>query len=412
MNPMRMALRNVRRQPRRSMLTGIAIMITVAVIIFFEAYLGGATESFFETFVRLEAGHVKVMPEKAIGRSRPLPLGDGLRDVDALMERISSVPGVLAATPRIRYGVLMDKPGGSVPAMGVGLIPSRERDFMDLEKSVVEGRVPADDAFEVLLGDQLAGELGLKVGDELFMVASTSYSGLGPGLFTVVGLSHTGIRSLDKKNFYVPLLAAQDQLVMEDMAVEIVCRVEDGMEAAVEMAERIQAAIDDAGYQGVEAVPWQLQGNIYQMMAPARQFSGYALVLLGFIALATVLNTVLMSVMERTREIGTLRALGFGRGTLVRLIVVESMVIGVVGSFAGILLGMAVSIVLNNTGIDFSAAVGDIDWVFYPIIYPKPDIFMGIKAGIFGIIVSLIAAWYPSRVAVRLEPAVALRKHQ
>lgn len=409
MNLARFALRNTRRHPRRSLLTALAIALAVAAATVFDAYMAGALDAFFDAFIRLEAGHVKVMPAAAVDRARRLPLDDGLTNVDSLTEVIRSVDGVERASARVRFGVLLEGEDGAVPALGTAVTPSRERGLLELDEWVVDGRVPADGAGEALVGDRLADAIGLAIGDELFFVTSTSYGGLGPGLYTITGLFHSGIADLDKRGFFVPLAPAQYQLAMEDRALEIVVTVTGGMDGAAGVANQIQRAIDGAGFDNVRAVPWQAQGYLYEMMAPARFFSLIMMGLLGVIALTTVANTVLMSVMERTREIGSLRALGVFRGTITRMILLESVLVGVLGTAVGLAVGMGVSLWLNRVGIDLTSVLDDFSIPINPIIYPDPDLSTALRVSLFGLIVAVIAAWYPARVATRLQPARALR---
>ncbi len=406
-----LALRNTRRRPGRSLLTMFAIAIAVAAATFMDAYMVGAYEGFFESYVRIEAGHVKVIPQMAVDRVRLIPLDDGLSDVDSMLSVIESVDGIKQVSPRIRFGVLLDGEEGAIPALGTAVTPSREHDLMELDEWVSEGRVPADGAEETMIGCELAEKLGLKIGDELFFVASSSYGGLGPGVYTITGIFRSGISMLDRRTFFVPLAPAQYQLAMEDRAIEITIALDGGMEAAIPVAAELQDAINAAGFVDVVAVPWQEYGSMYEMMGPARVFSVIMMGLLGIIALTTVVNTVLMSVMERTREIGALRAMGFDRRTITRMVITESALVGIVGTFIGLVSGMVVSIWLGHKGIDFTEIVKHIDIPMNMVFYPKANIFTGLRASLLGLIVAIMAAWYPARVAARLEPAKALRSH-
>jgi len=409
-NMLRMSLRNTRRHPRRTLLTGLAICIAVAAVTYMDAHLKGIRGGIFETFIQLDAGHIKVVPVEATHRSRPLPLDKGIRNLREVLKIIESQPGITDVSPRIRFPVLMDDSGNSsYPAFGVALYPSRERRLMNLGNLLVEGEIPADSSRDALLGIKLSQVLGLSVGDELFVVTSDAYGGLGPGLYTVSGIVRSGLSYIDKKTFYVPLPAGQDQLDMNDRAMEIVCRVEDGFYRSIPVADSLNARLKQAGFTEVEALPWQGQGSLYQIMAPMTVFYWVLMLLLGAIAFTTIVNTVLMSVMERTREIGALRALGFDRGTVIKMILGESLVVGILGTIAGVTLGMTVALFLHNTGIDVSGATESIELPIRSIVYPDPSLISAIKAAIFGLILTLIAAWYPARVAVRLKPAEALR---
>ncbi|MDP8205981.1 MAG: FtsX-like permease family protein [Candidatus Electryonea clarkiae] len=409
MSIFQLALRNTRRETKRSILTGIAIGLGVATIIFTDAYIRGAFDSFLESFIRLDAGHVKIMPKNAVERTKPLPLDEGIKNLSEVIKTVEAIPSVLHIAPRLRFGVLLDKPGGSIPALGIAMMPSRETEFMDLQEYIIEGQLPSDNENKLLIGKKLAKELNLKVGDELFMVAKDAYGGFGPGLYTVAGITSTGVPSIDRRTFYLPLPAAQDQLAIENSALEIVCRVEGSMYASEEVALIIQSKLIEAGYDDLEAVPWQKQGMIYSMIEPARYANGIIIMLLAVIAISTVINTVLMSVMERTRELGTMRALGYGRRQIVWLIISESFVIGIISSIFGIILGMGMALWIQRVGIDFSAAMGSIDIPMKPIIYPEPRNITALWAAVYGVVISALAAWYPARVAVRMHPAEAIR---
>ena len=409
MSILRLALRNTRRHSRRTLLTGLAIGIAVAAVTFMDAYLEGAMTSMFEGFIQLEAGHIKVVPVEAKDRSRPLSLDKGIKGLSSLLETMETTPGVTDIAPRIRFPVLLESKGNSIPAFGLGLSFNSEDNLMNPAKILAEGRLPEDGSWDLMLGNQLAEKLGLKIGDELFMVTTDSYGGLGPGLYKICGIAHTGIGYIDRKTFYVPLSAAQEQLGMDDSVMEIACRIDSGTEGAIPVAELMNDLLKKSGRDDIVALPWQEQGMLYEMMGMAKAYGPILMLLLGVIALTTVVNTVLMSVMERVREIGALRAIGFQRGTVVKMILSESMLIGIVGTAAGIILGMSVAIWLNHVGIDFSSAMESVDFPMKPIIYPDPSLMTAVKSGIFGLVVALVAAWYPARVAARLEPVEALR---
>ena len=407
----RLALRNAGRQRRRSLLTGIAIAVAVAAMTFFDAYLTGAKDNLVETHIQFNTGHVEVLPREGVGRTQPLPLDKGMTRLNELLADILSVPDVEVAAPRIRFGVLLDKPGGAVAAQGIAVLPSREKTLYNLDRMLVAGTVPGDSSDGVLLGEILAKELGLKIGDELFVVGMTSYGGLGPGLYHVTGLVRSGIRALDRKTFFVPLPAAQEQLAMEDRAMQIACRVRQGRQHAEEAAARIQRVLDEAGFSGVAAVPWNRVGLMGRFQGVWRMMFFILAGLLMVLALGTVANTVLMAVMERTREIGALRALGFQRGFVVRMIVMETVVIGLLGIVVGLIIGIGVGLLLQHTGIDFTKAMAGTDFPMKPIIYPHPSVSTAVWAFVFGLLITLLAAWFPARSASRMQPARALRAY-
>lgn len=109
MSTSRLALRNTQRSWKRSTLTALAIAIAVAAVTFYNAYLTGMFDSFHDTTIQLDTGEMKVMPKKAVGRARPLALEDGIKNVGELTAELEDIPGVLQVSPRISFGVLLDK---------------------------------------------------------------------------------------------------------------------------------------------------------------------------------------------------------------------------------------------------------------------------------------------------------------
>jgi putative ABC transport system permease protein len=412
MSLIRLSIRNTRRQPKRTILTILAIAAAVAFTTFFDAYINGTMESFLTSLIRMDYGHVKIVPEKGYQRTRPLSLDDGFYDMNRIIEIVEEVEGVEQVSPRIKFGVLLDGGDKSIPAMGNALILSREKGLMDIEDYVIQGRIPSDTSAEVLVGYELAERLGLGIGDEFFFVTSTSYGGLGPGVYEIVGLSKSGIGMVDRSIFYIPLVEAQYQLAMEDRALEIVCKVKDGMENSIEMGNKISQALKDAGITGLAVVSWNEQGAMVDSVGSAKYMGKVVMFLFGIIAITTVINTVLISVMERVREIGALRALGFGRRYIVKMILLETSFLGAIGTIVGLFVGLSISIWLNHTGIDFTVLMEGIDIPMSTIVYPQPSLGLAIQSGIFGMLISLVAAWYPARVAIRLQPAKALGTHR
>ncbi len=412
MSTFRLALRNARRSMKRSLLTVLAITMAVAAVTFFKAYLTGLFQSFNDTTIRLETGDVKVMPKKAVGRIRSIALEDGIKNVGELVKQLEAIDGVQQVSPRIAFGVLLDKEKGAVPAAGMAHDMSRETHLMNLGPTVMEGRLPQDNAAETLIGYRLAEEMGLNLGDDLFIVSTTSYGGLGPGLYKIVGLMKTGIPTFDRKYFHIPLSEGQYQLAMDDMAMNIAISLDGGADASAVMATKIQQVLDDDGRSDLVALSWKQASVMAGVMDPAEQMTGVFMMLIGIVALTTVINTVLMSVMERIREFGALRALGFTRGRITRIVLSETFLLGVIGTVVGIVVGYGVSQWLHVVGINVTAVFENSDFTFEPIIRPNPSLPIAIYAAFFGALISVIAAWYPARVAVRIQPATALRSQQ
>jgi len=140
-------------------------------------------------------------------------------------------------------------------------------------------------------------------------------------------------------------------------------------------------------------------------------FSGI-LIIIMLIAALVILNTMLMAVLERTHEIGIIKSMGMRNGGVVTLILVESMFIGLLGVFIGGSVGSGLSLLAQNTGLDFTRMMEKMEFefaFFSPIIYPRFTLGILLVAIGFGLVTTLAAAFYPARKASRLEPVEALR---
>lgn len=409
MNPFKLGIRNAGRNPRRSFLTALAMTIAVMAVTFFDGYLRGASEGVIGDFVQLQSGKVKVIPEAGVGRTRPLPLDESITDLAKVLEIVEQDSSIITAAPRIKFPVLLEKKGGSIPSLGMAVLPSLETEILKLNEILVEGEIPDDTSNGALVGIDLAEELGLNIGDELFIVTTDVYGSLGPGLYTVSGLTRCGVKMIDKKTFYIPLPAAQEQLYMENSAAEIYCDISLPIEDAPVIAARLNEQLKQNGFKHLAAVSWLDEPMLAEMYDRLKFANLLMMLFLGVIAITAVVNTILMSVMERTREIGTLRAIGFHKSHIIKLILAESLVIGITSTIAGTLLGMLVSFILAKTGLDYSSALESVDIPMRPIIYPIPKWTTAIQTSIFGVLLSILAAWYPARVAVRKQPADAVR---
>ncbi|MBZ0263851.1 FtsX-like permease family protein [bacterium] len=409
MNSFRLARRNVKRDSRRTILTILAISIAVLAVTFMDAYLRGIKESVLDTVIRLESGHIKITSSDAKKHSRGIPLDANIQQVSDVLATVEQSPYIKIATSRIKFPVLMDKPGGSLPAIGNAVQFSKETELLEFEKILIAGNIPQDTSYGVLLGEGLAKSIQKTVGDGLFIVSHDAFGGLGPGLYTVEGIFRSGIGIYDKKFFYVPLAAGQDQLYMPDSALEIICLVKNGLDDSEAANKDVQERLQRSGRGDLDVVPWNQQNTMAAMVGNMGAIYFIMMAILAIIALTTVINTVTMSVMERVKEFGTLRALGYTPWQVMRIVFAESLLLGIVGTIAGFTVGIILALVLQRVGIDLSSGLQGTDLPMKPIIHPHPSILTGVKSIIYGLVVSVIAAVYPARVAVRIRPAEALR---
>jgi len=406
-----LAWRNIWRNWRRTILTSLAVAFGMISIIFSYSYLEGVTESIYKNLIETELGHVKIVSREFLRLERIMPKEHLIYDSKELEADISSLPGISAMTERIKFYLILSSEDENEPCMGMGINPEQEKNFFDLRQHLVQGNYLQESAAEMVIGDSLAQKLGVGLGDELLAVTTDVNYSTYALTFTLAGIFKTGFTFMDKNFFYIPIEKAQELLDCQGAAHEIMLLLDDA-EKAPEISSEITAILKEKGLEDtIIAVPWQ--DNFWMSYLPLAEivFSGI-LIIIMLIAALVILNTMLMAVLERTHEIGIIKSMGMRNGGVVSLILVESIFIGLLGVFIGGSVGSGLSLLAQNTGLDFTRMMEKMEFefaFFSPIIYPKFTLGILLVAIGFGLVTTIAAAFYPARKASRLEPVEALR---
>ncbi len=412
----KIAYRNIWRNSRRTALTAVTVMAVVMVLIFMQCYLTGILGNMLDLAARFTTGHVKIYPEGYADKEALMPLDLALYDSSKLVQRVKRCVGVEAAGRRIKFLTMAQRGERDEFPLLMGIEPEAERHILQADKSVVKGRYFGTDPREAIIGWGLARKLGIVEGEaDVFEPGSAKIQILAPrGIpmtFTVVGVFRFGYSLMDDKTMLVKFEDAQYAADMDadDMATEIIIMLRDRNDS-IAAAGVIKKDAGSAGMgDGIEVLPWQSQGFLYQMI----QTMYAAIMVIGgvlfLISASTIVNTMLMSVMERTREIGMLMSMGMKGREIMAMVLAESVSIGVVGGLAGVVLGAAISYVLSLTGIP----IGDLSSQMPVPIGETLQVEFVWKslplAFCFGLFMSALASLWPARKAAILSPTEALR---
>lgn len=409
----KIAFRNVFRNKRRSVLTGLSITAAVMIAVYLWSFFSGIMDDMFDNLIRLNYGHVRILNSDYVKRERLLPLEANIPDYQAVAEKVrAAYPDVTLATGRIKFGVLLDYQDSNQPVFGNGIRPQTESRISHLDQKIVEGRMIETGREEINIGRDLARELGLRLGDTLTVVTQTAYGSISAMNLKIAGLFSFGVQSVDKKIFFLPLDKTQQLLDLEGAATEIFVYIKDKNKAP-EAAKKIQAGLDQAYPGQYQAKAWQDQELLYFYSVIARNVYAGLYFMVLFLASFTILNTMFMSVLERTKEIGMMKALGMKDRQVMGVVLLEALLIGIIASLVGALLGAGVAYYLAVKGIDFTATFEKMGTLNLPISYIYRAIFSwGIILFGFamGLLFSLLAAVPPALRAAKLEPVEALRE--
>jgi ABC-type lipoprotein release transport system permease subunit len=402
-----MAWRNLWRHGRRSLITATAMAVAVAMCMALIALTDGLYSKMFEIMVDQQLGHIQVHHPDYPSTHQLL---DTVSAADATLDAIEGDPSVVAATGRLSGFALL---GGSETSAGAqlqGIEPARELAVTGIDGRIVQGRFLAADAnHEIVLGVGLADELRLGVGDEVVAFTQSADGSMGNELYTIVGLSRTGNALMDKSGSLLHLRDVQELLVLPDQ-VHTVTVLTDDADDLTPVVERLAEIVPD----GIQVQTWyEASPDTAQMMSMQTASSVILLGIVFAVASFGVLNTMMMSVFERTRELGVLKAIGLAPGQMVQMVVIESVFLAGLSGAIGLALGGLLDAYLIIQGFDMSGGTGDgmefMGVQLDPIIRGEITPFsLGGPIGAL-IVVSVLASLWPAIRASRLDPVEAIR---
>jgi ABC-type lipoprotein release transport system permease subunit len=405
---LRLAARNLLRSLRRTLITGAAIAGGLTMMIASSNLQEGSYKAMIDAGVSEQAGHVVI---EAPGFRDEGDARLAVADSAAVAAAVAAVapPGSTVLRRALVPG-LAQSPRGSAVVVLAGVEPSREAAVTGWEDRIVEGAFLQDgDARGILLGVPLAAQLAVGVGDKVVLM-SQGDADIESRMFRVVGLVRTGAADLD----------AALALSTVDAAMELVGRPGGATQVSLHLAHPNETPAAHAAVaaalagRGLTVLPWpEALPELLQFTERDRQSSVLLFGVLTVIVSMGVLNTVLMGVMERIREIGVMRALGALPGLVFQMVLWEAILLGGVSSAAGYALGMLLSWPFVVHGVDYSALIGETMEVggvhLSAVVFPIFDWVGGARFALMTWGLTVLAALWPARLAARARPVEAMR---
>lgn len=402
------AARNILRNRRRSILSGIAIAVAAMTIVFMFSIIEGLKVDMREITFRYYTGQARVRNAEYEENELLNPLGFSVGSYRELTEAIEALPETATVSPRISFRTGIYENDTTYPAMGLGVDFERETEYQDLAGSVAEGRLPENQENGVLVAAGLAEDMKVTPGDKITLFAQTRGRGSNAMTFTVTGIARFEAQGMNNGFFIAPLDRVQRLLRMDGEVTEILVMFKDGVNDR-EAVDSVRSAVSRFGLEGVIAQHWTEIGDVFSILQLAEVSYSFMALFFFLLGSTVVINTTIMVIYERIREIGTISALGMTGSEIVRLFFLESFFIAVLGSLAGVLLGSAVTAVTSVTGLDFSSAMEGVSFEISPVMYPILNVRSTVFVFLYSVTVSSLASLLPSRRASRVEPVEALR---
>lgn len=398
----RFLIKGLLRDRHRSLLPILVISLGVMLTTFMHGYLKGVFGDMIATSAKLETGHVKVMTRDYAEISKQIPN-------DFAIQRVAEVRNDLEKdyeiswAPRIRFGGLLDIPDeqgetrsqGPIMGLGIELLSPQagEIERFDLHNVIEEGRLPAAPG-ELLISHELMKNLDIALGDTATIIGGTATGSMAIHNFTVVGVFRYGMPALDRNMVLADIGDIQYALDMENASGELLGFFNRGyfdIEAAEAVKSRFQQETRTDGEGNLlTLVLLTEQGGVGDYFAMAEI---YMVVLIGAMIMVMVIvlwNAGLMSGLRRYGEIGVRLAMGESKGEIVRWLIYESLVIGIIGSTIGTVIGLAFCFYLQEVGFDISYMMQASNIMMSPVIRAEvtPEgLFIGFIPGVLSVVI-------------------------
>lgn len=404
----RLALRNALRNRRRTLLTTSTVVVGTALICVALTWV----EGIFGGLIRLytaSSGHIRVVDEAFAQREELQPLYENIPNVEAPMKAIRAVEGVVDVQPRIVTGAVItaNEEIGDDFAVVIGAQEAYYREHLEGPKLLVSGKWLAETGKEAVLGRKLAADLGARVGTEVLLLGQTQYGSMSPVAAKVVGV--VGGNAMVERQVFMSLEEVRWMADLPGGALELVVFGEsEGASALQPVVKRLGALPEMKGLEvkaWFQREPWTVVTGILGVIKAVIEG------LIVFITALAIFNTMTMSVLERSAEIGVMRAMGLTRFGAVGLFVVEALAIGLFGGVLGAVLGSLAGWYLEVYGITLGDAVERLGESLPVQTTVYGDLTGGIVLTtiLVGLLIAVLGAIVPALRAGSIQPVTAMK---
>ena len=400
-----LAFRNVFRNRRRTVMTLLMVGGGVAGLLMVGGFFAFMFRGLRESTIRNGLGHIQIFTAEHFRRDEVHVLDTGISHWQQVAQATTSIPHVRGIAPRIEfYGMLSNGVKSSV-FMGSAVDPAAER-AMGFSPGISSGRdLSANSGGEVeaLIGTGVARSMGVKVGDGLTILAVTADGALNGLDVQIVGVVSTGFKDLDDRYLRITLPSAQ-RLLQSDRVTNMVVGL-DHTENTDAVAAQLQSRLSNAA-QPMALRKWIDLAAYYKQVRTL--FSGIFLflgVIVFFMVLMATINTLLMAMFERTREIGTMLAMGTPRSWIIALFMIEAVLTGLLGAAVGLIGGNLLGAALNASGLHLPPPPGSSVNMAFRVLH-VPSLMVG--SSIMMVVSLALASILPAIRASRIQIAEAL----
>ena len=405
MDDLLLAWRNVWRNPRRSILTMLAVGFAAMILVFMLSFQFGAYSDMINASVRISTGHMQIQAPGYNEKQEIWKTVDNAGDITALL---ATVPEVTGFSPRSQAFAVASGRNRTRGAMVIGIDPAKEPHISTLHNQMREGDyLTVSDTGRAIVGNLLAKRLKVGVEDEITLLGQGRDGSIAATVVRIAGIYSSGIDTFDRATLQIPLSDFNDIFAMNGAVHTVVVTVE-----RLSQVKQVKNFL--AQHQILEhliILDWaELMPGLEQSIKIDLVSGIIMYVVLIVVVAFSILNTFLMAIFERTREFGVLMAIGTRPGRLMKLMLIESMSMTTVGILTGMTAGAAITLFFSRYGISLGDA-GDL-MAQYGItgrIFPRLSFVSLVSGPLVILVVTFFTALYPALRIRKLNPVEAMK---
>lgn len=396
----KMAFRNLGRNRRRSFFSSLALGIGLSLLLLMASVVSGEMRGSMESSIKLQSGHIQVRAQTYSEDKTSLAWKDLIENPGQVAAQIASLSPVKVATPRLFASGILAKGDNTVGVRIIGIDPPSDANAPYRSGMVSGDYLQANDREGILMGQTLAEKLKTNVGDKVDLLVNTSSGDVAEQVFIIRGIYSTRTPGFDQSTLFMPLEKAQAISQAGNHASIIFVLLKDRDQTA-----SVVSALQTSQYQ---VKTWtQMNEILVQTEALSRSYMMLLYLIVLAITATVIVNTLIMAVFERTREIGILAAIGMKSGRIMAMFFAESSLLAIGGILIGIIVGGLLVAYATYVGF-FIGNFGITGILLGERIYGYLNMSDLVTLTIAAFVVSLLAALYPAMLAAQMEPVEAL----
>lgn len=404
-NYLRIAARNLGRSRSRTFFALLSIGFGVASLILAGGFIEWTYWAMREAAIQTGLGHIQIsrVGYREFGSSDPFRYQ--LPESSVEMSRIEKLAEVKAVAPRLQFSGLISHGDSSMSFIGEGIDPEKEEQASKVLQLTAGEKLSTTEPRGVMLGKGLAAALGVVPGDNVVLLATTATGGMNAIEVPVRGVMTTQLKAYDDVTLRLPIATARNLMRTTGSHLWVLVLQDTGQ--TMEVVHRLNEQFGNASF---EILSWLDLADSYRKAVVLFSRQMHILeIIIGAIIILSISNTLIMRVLERTGEIGTIMALGARRRNVVRLFLLEGLMLGVIGAALGVATGVILAEAISAVGIPMPPPPGR-DAGYRAEIVVTANIVL--VAFFMAIGCTAAASVYPARKASRLEIVDALRRNR